>query len=166
MKEDAKKFYRELEKQNIQTEKPQDLLKTKQFWQNILEQEMEHNESAQLVKEQEQDLKELIQLELEELTVEDLRSNVTRAPNWKSPGPYKVPNFWIKQLPSLHQSTASAFSEVLKNPEQSPEWLFEGSTILLPMKFKIWIPMTYRPTACLPTTFKNLTSIIMLYNIP
>ena len=45
-KEDAKKFYRELGKQNIQIKKPPDPQETNQFWQNILEQEVEHNENA------------------------------------------------------------------------------------------------------------------------
>ena len=40
-------------------------------------------------------------MEWEELTVEEFRSNVTRAANWKSPGPDKVLNFLIKQFTSL-----------------------------------------------------------------
>ena len=134
LKEYAKKFYRELGKQNIQTKKPPDPQETKLFWQNIVEQEVEHNENAQWIKEQEQELKMLIQMEWKEWTVEELRFNVTRAENWKSPGPDKVPNLWTKQFTSLHQSIASAFSEVLKNPELTPEWLVEGSVILVPKK--------------------------------
>ena len=71
----------ELGKQNIQTERPPGPQETKQFWQYIPEQEVEHNENAQWIKEQEQELKEVIQMEWEELTVEELRSNVTRAAN-------------------------------------------------------------------------------------
>ena len=105
-------------------------------------------------------------MEWNELTVEELRSNVPRAANRKSPGPDKVPNIWIKQFTSLHQFIASALSEVLKDPEHTPEWLVEDSTILLLKKVETWIPKKYRPIACLPTTFKNLTSIITdkLYN--
>ena len=66
--------------------------------------------------------------------VEELRSNVTRAAKMKPPGPDKAPNFWIKQFTSLHQSIISAYSEVLKNSEHTPEWLVEDSTILLPKK--------------------------------
>ena len=36
-KEDAKRFYRELEKKAIQTEKPPDIGEVKNAWQNILE---------------------------------------------------------------------------------------------------------------------------------
>ena len=48
----------------------------------------------------------------------------------------------------------------------TPEWLVEGTTNLLPKKEETWIPKNYRPIACLPTTFKILTSAITdrLYN--
>ena len=82
-KEAAKKSNRELWKQKIQSEKPPDLQETKQFWQTILKQEVEHNENAQWIKEQGQEPKELIQMEWKELTVEEVRSNMTRAANWK-----------------------------------------------------------------------------------
>ena len=36
----------------------------------------------------------------------------------------------------------------------------EGSTILLPKKVETWLPKNYRPIACLPTTYKILTSIL------
>ena len=46
------------------------------------------------------------------------------------------------------------------------EWLVQGTTNLLPKKEETWIPKNYRPIACLPTTFKILTSVITdrLYN--
>ena len=48
-REDSKKFYRELGKKTIQIEKPADIGEVKKFWQNILEQEIKHNEDAQQV---------------------------------------------------------------------------------------------------------------------
>ena len=48
----------------------------------------------------------------------------------------------------------------MQNPDHTPEWLVEVSTILLPKKVETCIPKNYRPIACLPTTFKNLISII------
>ena len=85
---------------------------------------------------------------------------LTRAANWKSPGPDRLPNFWIKQFKSLHNSMAEAYSEIIKDPKQTPDWLVEGATNLLPKKEETSIPKNYRPTACLPTTFKILTSVI------
>ena len=55
---------------------------------------------------------------------------------------------------------SEAFSEILKDPKQTPDCLVEGATNLLPKKEQTWIPKTYRPMVCLPTTFKILTSVI------
>ena len=85
---------------------------------------------------------------------------MTRAANWKSPGPDRLPNFWIKQFKSLYKPMAEAYSEIVKYPKQTPDWLVEGATNLLPKKEETWIPKNYRPIACLPTTFKILTSVI------
>ena len=54
----------------------------------------------------------------------------------------------------------------MQDPSLTPEWLVEGTTNLLPKKEETWIPKKYRPIACLPTTFKILTSVITdrLYN--
>ena len=55
---------------------------------------------------------------------------------------------------------AEAYSEIIKDPKQTPDWLVEGATNLLPKKEETWIPKNYRPIACLPATFKILTSVI------
>ena len=159
-REDSKRFYRELGKKTIQIEKPPDIGEVKKFWQNILEQEVKHNEDAQWIKDQEEELQQINQMEWKDLTVEELRVNMTRAANWKSPGPDRLPNFWIKQFKSLHKSMAEAYSEIVKDPKQTPDWLVGGATNLLPQKEETWIPKNYRPIACLPTTFKILTSVI------
>ena len=102
-REDAKRFYRELGKKTIEIQKPPDIGEVKKFWQNILEQEISHHEDAQWIKDQQEELKDINQME------------------WKD---------------------------------------------LLPKKEETWIPKNYRPIACLPTTFKILTSVITdrLYN--
>ena len=53
-REDSKRFYRELGKKTIQIEKPQDIGEVKKLWQNILEQEVKHNEDAQWINDQEE----------------------------------------------------------------------------------------------------------------
>ena len=52
------RFYRELGKKTIQIEKPPDIGEVKKFWQNILEQEVKHNEDAQWIKDQEKELQQ------------------------------------------------------------------------------------------------------------
>ena len=99
-------------------------------------------------------------MEWKDLTVEELRVNMTRAANWKSHGPDRLPNIWIKWFRSLCKPMAEAYSELIKDAKQTPDWLVEGATNLLPKKKETWIPKTYMPIACLPTTFKILTSVI------
>ena len=159
-REDSKRFYRELGKKTIQIDKPPDIGEVKRFWQNILEQEVKHNEDAQWINDQEEELQQINQMEWKDLTVEELRVNMTRAANWKSPGPDRLPNFWIKQFKSLHKPMTEAYSKIVKDPKQTPDWLVEGATNLLPKKEETWIPKNYRPIACLPTTFKILTLVI------
>ena len=58
-REDSKRFYRQLRKKTIQIEKPPDIGEVKRFWQNILEQEVKHNEDAQWIKDQEEELQQI-----------------------------------------------------------------------------------------------------------
>ena len=127
-RENSMRFYRELGKKTIQIEKPPDIGEVKKFWQNILEQEVKHNKHAQWIKDQEEELQQIKQMEWKDLTGEELRVNMTRAANWKSPGPDRLPNFWIKQFKSLHKAMAEAYSEIIKDLKQTPDWLVEGAT--------------------------------------
>ena len=76
-REDSKRFYRELGKKTIQVEKPPDIAEVKKFWKNILEQEVRHNDNAQWIKDQEEELQQINQIEWKDLTGEELRVNVT-----------------------------------------------------------------------------------------
>ena len=69
-REDAKRFYRELGKKTIQFEKLPDMGEVKKFWQNILEQEVKHNEDARWVKDQQEELKQINEMERKDLTVQ------------------------------------------------------------------------------------------------
>ena len=61
-REDSKRFYRELGKKTIQMEKPPDRGEVKKFWQNILEQDVKHNEDAQWINDQEEELQQINQM--------------------------------------------------------------------------------------------------------
>ena len=141
-REDSKRFYRELGKETIQIEKPQDIGEVKKFWQNILEQEVKHNEDAQWIKDKEEELQQINQMEWKDLIVEEPRVNMTRAANLKSPGPDRLPNFCIKQFKSLHKPMAEAYSEIIKDPKHTPDWLVEGAINLLPRRKKHGSPRT------------------------
>ena len=48
----------------------------------------------------------------------------------------------------------------MKNPEDIPEWLTKDTKYLLPKTCETKNQKNYRPTTCLSTTYKLLTSII------
>ena len=77
-REDSKRFNRELGKKTIQIKKSPDIGEVKKFWQNILEQEVKHNEDAPWIKDQEEELQQINQMEWKDLTAEELRVNMTR----------------------------------------------------------------------------------------
>ena len=65
IREDSKRFYRELGKKTFQIDKPPDIGEVKKFWQNILEQEVKHNEDTQWIKDQDEELHQINQMEVE-----------------------------------------------------------------------------------------------------
>ena len=101
-REDSKSFNRELGKKTIQLEKPPDIGEVKKFWQNILEQEVKHNKDVHWIKDQEEKLQEINQMEWKDLTVEEFRVKMTRAANWKSPRPDRLLDQTIQEPPKTH----------------------------------------------------------------
>ena len=99
---------------------------------------------------------------MSELLIEEhsVKQKLKQAPNFKSAGTDKIPNFWLKQLNSLHKYYAQCFTKILNKTEEIPEWLTEGCTYLLPKSEETESPSKYRLITCLPTVFKLLTGII------
>ena len=77
--------------------------------------------NAQWIKDQEQELQDLNQMEWKKLTIKQLKSSVTRAAIWKLSDPHKLPTFWFKKFTSLQNHIANTFSHILANPEQASE---------------------------------------------
>ena len=55
-----------------------------------------------------------------------------RHSNYKATGCDRVANFWLKQLTSLHPELGNAYNTISKHRQQSPQWLTEGVTFVLP----------------------------------
>ena len=157
---DTKGFYRELGKKQIEVDKPPTAEETEQFWRLILEDEKHHNEVAEWLREQEELSQNLPEQEWQDLEKEEVTSATKKTNNWKSPGQDKIPNFWLKSLTCFHEDIARSYSKILKQPEESPQWLTEGVTYLLPKTEETAKPKNCRPIICLPTLYKILTSVI------
>ena len=94
-----------------------------------------------------------------QITLEETKSAIKKASNWKRPGKDGIANFCIKNLPSLHQDLTNAYNDCICNPETCPDWLRIGITYLLP-KTKTPKIQKIIVQSRLPTTYKILTSII------
>ena len=60
----------------------------------------------------------------------------------------------------LHLDRTDSLNKLIRSPENSPEWIAQGTTYLLPKSENTKEPRNYRPITCLATMYKLLTSII------
>lgn len=81
--------------------------------------------------------------------------------NWSAPGNDKLVNFWLKKFISIHTKLAVAINTMINERQQIPDWLSEGSCVMIPKKEN---PNAedHRPITCLNTIYKLVTSIINL----
>ena len=101
------------------------------------------------------------------ISVEKIRKQCRKIPNWKAPGRDGVQGYWIKNLSSLHESVLSQMNRILMGEDDLPEWMTPGRTVLCqkdPRKGNI--ADNYRPITCLPLMWKLLTGVIAeeMYN--
>ena len=157
---DTKRFYRELGKKQIEVNRPPTAEETEQFWRLIWEDEKHHNEVADWIREQEELNQNSPEQEWQAIEKDEVTSAIMKTSNWKSPGQDKIPNFWLKNFTCSHEYIAHCYSNILHKPEESPLWLTNGVTYLLPKTEETTKPKNYRPITCLPTLYKILTSII------
>ena len=159
-REDAKKFYRQLDSKHIVIDKPPNINEVEGFWASIWEQNKKHNEKSTWIKQQEEQYKNVPNQNWCDISITETVTAIKKTSNWKAPGIDKISNFWIKYLTSIHEDLRIAYNDIMRNPNNCPEWLTQGTTFLLPKSTVTQNPNSYRPITCLPTTYKILTSII------
>ena len=115
-----KKFFRNLGKEQVPLEKSPNKEETGIFWRNILENDREHNHSAEWIKREELKYVDTERQPWEDITQHELQTALMKTSNWKSPGPDAVPNVHLKQLTVLHQHLLNAYSQAIEHPESLP----------------------------------------------
>ena len=130
------------------------------FLKSILEDDKHHNEEARWIKEQEGTYRYSSEQEWTDITNDEIITAIRKTSNWKSSGIDNVPNFWLKSCEALHEYTARCYNKMVREPEETPTWLTQGVTYLLPITQETKVPKNYRPITCLPTLYKILTSFI------
>ena len=149
-----KKVFRNLGKEQISVEKPPKKEATEAFWRNILENDREHNHSAEWMKREEQKYADTEYQPWEDISQDELQAALKKASNWKSPGPDAVPNFWIKQLVALHQHLLNVYNQAKEHPENLPGWFTTAQTYYQrtktqrTLKTKDQLPAYQHPTKC------------------
>ena len=158
--ENPKKFYRTICNDTIEISKLPNENQLADFWKSLYGDSTEHNRNAEWIEETKQELAESPPMHEIVISEETIKNKLRITSNFKSPGPDKIQNFWMKQLSSLHPYYAQSFRRLINNEEQAPVWLTEGTTHLLPKSENTDQPNQYRPITCLPTVYKLLTGII------
>ena len=158
--ENTKKFYRELGKNTITVDDPPSQQQTEEFWKNIWSNPKEFNSDAEWIKDQEEANANINQQEWQDITLEELQTALAKSQKWKSPGLDMIPNFWLNSFTNTHDALVNAYSDIMNNPENAPQWFSQGITYLLAKTEETNNPKNYRPITCLTTMYKLLTSII------
>ena len=156
----AKKFYREVGKETIRVAEIPSIEEVEEFWKNIWSNDKTFNETAEWIETIEQGNEHIEEQQWIDISTEEVEKALKKSHKWKSAGIDKVTNFWLHSLPCTHNILANLLSELVRNPENSPDWLPEGLTYLLPKTKETNKPKNYRPITCLSTTYKLLTSIL------
>lgn len=130
----------------------------KSFWQNIWSVPVSHTDEV-WVETIERACAQITPMPNIVITRDDVTSAVRPLANWKSPGPDKLQNYWLKWLPSAHARLAYQFQEAL-DTGSLPNFMTTGVTHLLYKSGSTTDPKNYRPITCLPTIYKLLTSIL------
>ena len=66
------------------------------------------------------------------ISVEKIRKQCRKIPNWKAPGRDGIQGYWIKNidLSSLHERVSSQMNRILVGEDDLPEWMTHGRTVL------------------------------------
>ena len=153
-------FYRELDQEEDRCDDDQPATEESTlFWGNIWSQSADHKDAKWL-----QDLRSELNVKKQEkidITTGSLKKILGRMPNWNSPGPDLVQEFWLKNFSSLHERVRLQLKECLDSGFV-PSWLTRGRTSLLQKdKSKGNVASNYRPITCWPLMWKLLTGVIV-----
>ena len=94
-KTDGKKFYNYLGKTKPNVKYTPDKEKVENFWREIYEKKMVHNEKVCWIKDQDQSHPTM---EWKQVCEKDMAEALRTTLNWKAPGKDQISNFWLKKL--------------------------------------------------------------------
>lgn len=156
-----RQFYQNLQRKNSnEAHTAPDKQETRVFWQGIWGKKTTHNNNASWIGRVKQKLESVRRQEDLDISVEDVKSMLSKVPNWKAAGPDGVQGFWLKNFKSLYARIGTLLQACLDTGE-TPKWMTTGRTALImkdPTRGNE--PGNYRPITCLPLMWKTLTGIV------
>lgn len=145
-----KLFYETLDGKNRGGKEQLDPIEATTFWRKIWSEEVIHNEQASWLEQVEQEFSAIEVQEDINITMEDIRTGVSKMANWKAAGPDLVQGYWFKKLPGLHPRLQLHLQDCVRQGNV-PEWMVKGRTVLIQKDpTKGTQANNYRPIACLP----------------
>ena len=129
------------------------------YWGRLWSEEVNHEAAEWITKEEEANC-QLSSMPDFLITNEDISAALKKTQNWKAPGVDGIQNYWWKRFTSVHEQLATAFNQMVLEPNNAPQFLTQGVTYLLFKSGSRENPQNYRPITCLPTIYKLLTSIL------
>jgi hypothetical protein len=151
----CKKFYNLLRYTNTNVKKAPSKEDIENFWGAIYREKVRHNEANSIKNQRQQNSC----MEWGPISETEVTRTLRTTINWKAPGRDHISNFCLKQLMATHKHLATLFNK-LTDEDQTPEWLMAGVTLLIPKNENTEKSKNYRPTICLPTIYKLITSTI------
>ena len=133
-----------------------------EFWRPMLEEEGTGNPEAEWLKDVAQAMEEAVpEQEVGKINVteETITEVLKKKKSWYALGPDGICNYWLKKITTLHKPMADASQELLISQEQLPNWLSAGRTTLIPKEGE-WSRANYRPTTCMNTVYKAITTTL------
>ena len=104
-------------------------------------------------------------VDIQDFTIreEKMHSIVKRRKNWSAPGINGIQNYWWKKMKGTWKSLLNCFNRWVEQPDEIPQWLAQGRTVLLPKTKELGNEKNYRPLTCLNTCYKIFTGMIGNY---
>ena len=119
---DQKKIYAELHRNGISLNGASNVEECTKFWGNIWGVRKEHNRDAEWLKDlKRKRVNDEHPQERVSISVEKIRKQFRKMPNWKASGRDSVQGYWIKNLSSLHERVSSQMNRILMGEDDLPE---------------------------------------------
>lgn len=157
-----KVFYRNLTSsnndttnQNLQTPSPEAL---REFWANIWENPVQHNDHADWVNEATPETPEMV---FDFIPIDTFIDVLKRTHNWKAPGTDNIHNYWYKKFTYIQPYIHNHLNTFIQSPHLLPTYITHGVTYMIPKDLNDTTdPAKYRPITCLQTLYKILTACV------